>query len=100
MFPLKSGYFFIKTEKCHFVSIKKIFRVLNTMSIILHKDDVLTGNLFHCAGCRWLGVRLETVGNTIVFLSALLAVLGRESLDPGIVGLSVGYALQVTLNLT
>ena len=46
---------------------------------------------------RWLAVRLETVGNCIIFAAALFAVLGRESLSPGMVGLSVSYALQVPL---
>jgi len=45
---------------------------------------------------RWLGIRLETVGNLTIFFAALFAVLGRDSLDAGIVGLSVSYALQIT----
>ncbi|ODM97614.1 Multidrug resistance-associated protein 1, partial [Orchesella cincta] len=45
---------------------------------------------------RWLQVRLETLGNSVVFFSALFAVLGRETLSPGLVGLSVTYALQIT----
>ncbi|CAL8118382.1 unnamed protein product [Orchesella dallaii] len=48
---------------------------------------------------RWLQVRLETVGNSIIFFAALFAVLARETLDPGIVGLSVSYALQITIAL-
>ena len=48
---------------------------------------------------RWLAVRLEFVGNCIIFSAALFAVLGRDSLSPGIVGLSVSYALQVTQTL-
>ena len=48
---------------------------------------------------RWLAVRLETVGNLIIFCSALLAVLGKDTLSPGLVGLSVSYALSVTQTL-
>uniref|UniRef100_A0A1B6IAS6 ABC transporter domain-containing protein n=2 Tax=Homalodisca liturata TaxID=320908 RepID=A0A1B6IAS6_9HEMI len=48
---------------------------------------------------RWLSVRLETIGNTLIFFAALFAVLARDSLDPAIVGLSVSYALQITSNL-
>lgn len=44
---------------------------------------------------RWLGIRLETIGNILIFFAALFAVLGRDSLDAGIVGLSISYALQV-----
>jgi hypothetical protein len=44
---------------------------------------------------RWLAVRLETVGTLIVFFAALLAVLGKGAISPGLVGLSITYALQV-----
>ncbi|ESO87141.1 hypothetical protein LOTGIDRAFT_107213, partial [Lottia gigantea] len=48
---------------------------------------------------RWLAIRLEFIGNLIVFFASLFAVLGRESLSPGIVGLSISYALNVTQTL-
>ncbi|XP_054270085.1 multidrug resistance-associated protein 1-like [Macrosteles quadrilineatus] len=48
---------------------------------------------------RWLAIRLEAVGNFIVFFAALFAVLYRETLDPGLAGLSITYALQVTSSL-
>lgn len=38
---------------------------------------------------------METIGNILIFFAALFAVLGRDSLDAGIVGLSISYALQV-----
>ncbi|XP_038595558.1 multidrug resistance-associated protein 1 isoform X2 [Micropterus salmoides] len=49
---------------------------------------------------RWLAVRLEFVGNFIVSFAALFAVMARESLSPGIMGLSISYALQLTASLT
>lgn len=43
---------------------------------------------------RWLAVRLEGIGNVIVFASALFAVTSNN-LNAAMVGLSVSYSLQV-----
>ncbi|NWU91498.1 MRP3 protein, partial [Upupa epops] len=48
---------------------------------------------------RWLGIRVEFVGSCIVLFAALFSVIGKNNLNPGLVGLSVSYALQVTLSL-
>ncbi|XP_072760187.1 multidrug resistance-associated protein 1 isoform X6 [Anoplolepis gracilipes] len=48
---------------------------------------------------RWLAVRLEMVGNLIIFFAALFAVLSRDTMSSGLVGLSVSYALQITQTL-
>ncbi|RVE43931.1 hypothetical protein evm_011442 [Chilo suppressalis] len=52
-----------------------------------------------CIANRWLAVRLEMMGNLIIFFSALFAVLNRDTVNPGLVGLSVSYALQITQTL-
>ncbi|XP_076000227.1 multidrug resistance-associated protein 1 isoform X2 [Genypterus blacodes] len=49
---------------------------------------------------RWLAVRLEFVGSFIVTFAALFAVIARENLSPGTMGLSISYALQLTASLT
>ncbi|BFZ09598.1 hypothetical protein BsWGS_12637 [Bradybaena similaris] len=48
---------------------------------------------------RWLGFRLESVGNLILLLAATIAVATRDSISGGVVGLSVTYALQITESL-
>ncbi|OAD61579.1 Multidrug resistance-associated protein 1 [Eufriesea mexicana] len=48
---------------------------------------------------RWLAIRLEMVGNLIIFFAALFAVLNKNSIGSGVVGLSISYALQVTQTL-
>lgn len=49
---------------------------------------------------RWLAVRLEFLGSIIILAAALFAVLGvvygSSTIDAGLVGLSVSYALSVT----
>ncbi|XP_075974894.1 multidrug-Resistance like Protein 1 isoform X3 [Anticarsia gemmatalis] len=52
-----------------------------------------------CIANRWLAVRLEMIGNLIIFFSAMFAVLSRDTISPGLVGLSVSYALQITQTL-
>uniref|UniRef100_A0A672I827 ABC-type glutathione-S-conjugate transporter n=1 Tax=Salarias fasciatus TaxID=181472 RepID=A0A672I827_SALFA len=47
---------------------------------------------------RWLAIRLEFLGNLVVFFACLFAVISRDSIDSGIVGLSISYIMQ-TLNL-
>lgn len=51
---------------------------------------------------RWLAIRLEMVGNLIILFAALFAVLskyGDGEVNPGMVGLSVSYAMQITQTL-
>lgn len=56
--------------------------------------------------CRWLAVRLEFVGNLVIFFAALFAAIQRNfgaelglSISAGLVGLSISYALSVTQSL-
>ncbi|KAG0329564.1 hypothetical protein BG004_002309 [Podila humilis] len=49
---------------------------------------------------RWLSFRLESLGAFVVFATALLSVLGRETLNPSMAGLALSYSLQATISLT
>ena len=46
---------------------------------------------------RWLSVRLETVGNVVIFFVALLAVFGKDTISPGLAALSITSVLSVRL---
>jgi len=45
---------------------------------------------------RWLGVRNEFLGRTIVFFAALFTILAKGNISAGMAGLSLTYALAVT----
>jgi ATP-binding cassette subfamily C (CFTR/MRP) protein 1 len=53
---------------------------------------VLTSQLCQC----WLGVRLETISTVLTVLCAIYAVATRSQGNPGLVGLSIVYALTIT----
>ena len=45
---------------------------------------------------RWLSFRLEFLGYSIVFISAIFAVVSRNTLSPGIAGLAISYSMDIT----
>jgi ABC-type multidrug transport system fused ATPase/permease subunit len=51
--------------------------------------------LLQCSS-RWLGERLEFMGGCVTFLTAAIGVATRNSANPGVVGLSLSYALSLT----
>jgi len=48
---------------------------------------------------RWLGVRLENIGNLIILASSTIAVASRGYMSPGMAGLSISYSLMSTETL-
>ncbi|KAM0353414.1 hypothetical protein ACHAP4_008660 [Fusarium culmorum] len=51
---------------------------------------------------RWLAVRLEFIGAIVILAAAgfsIMSVTGSRHLSPGIVGLAMSYALQITTSL-
>ncbi len=47
----------------------------------------------------WLFSRLEALSNMLVIFSSLISVINRETIDPGLVGLSLTYALTAQLDI-
>ncbi len=45
---------------------------------------------------RWMSMRLQLMGCFVVLFAALFSVVERNSLSPGIVGLSLTYALEIS----
>ncbi|KAG0334412.1 hypothetical protein BG004_000426, partial [Podila humilis] len=45
---------------------------------------------------RWLGVRLETIANVLVFCTSLLGVCGRLDINPATIGLVLSYSMSVS----
>ncbi|XP_063347090.1 ATP-binding cassette sub-family C member 2-like isoform X2 [Pelmatolapia mariae] len=62
-------------------------------------DENLKSIYLRIVSDRWLAIRLEFIGNLVVFFAALFAVISRDSIDSNVVGLSVSYALNVTQTL-
>ncbi|EYC10165.1 hypothetical protein Y032_0057g2801 [Ancylostoma ceylanicum] len=50
---------------------------------------------------RWLSVRLELLGSTVILATSLLAVMSRDwgTITAGAIGLSVSYSLNITFML-
>ncbi|KAM4844750.1 ATP-binding cassette sub-family C member 3 [Thomomys bottae] len=83
------------------VTGSSVIRAYNrNQDFIVLSDNKVDNNQKSCypyiASNRWLGIYVELVGNCVVLFAALFAVTGRSSLNPGLVGLSVSYALEVT----
>lgn len=46
---------------------------------------------------RWLTIRIQTLCSAVVFVTAALAVLNADRLDPSLVGMALAYALNLTM---
>ncbi|CAB3994040.1 multidrug resistance-associated 1-like, partial [Paramuricea clavata] len=70
---------------------------------ILESDSLVDHNQMsyfpNVSSNRWLGIRLEAIGNFIIFFTALFGVVGRDGIESGLVGLSITVALEVTQRL-
>ncbi|KAF9905090.1 hypothetical protein EC991_002043, partial [Linnemannia zychae] len=49
---------------------------------------------------RWVEVQLRLLSTFVLLFAALFAVLGREQLDPSLVGLTISFAMSITEEIT
>uniref|UniRef100_T1J4L0 ABC-type glutathione-S-conjugate transporter n=1 Tax=Strigamia maritima TaxID=126957 RepID=T1J4L0_STRMM len=61
------------------------------------ENDRLVDEFHKClypnlAANRWLGTRLQLLGSFVSFSAALFAVIAKDTMDPGTMGLTVSYA--------
>jgi len=47
----------------------------------------------------WLFLRLQVIGNLLIILTSLITVITRDTIEPGLVGLSLSYALTCQLDI-
>ena len=58
-------------------------------------DDMNSAYYLTFANQRWLAVRLDLIGNLLVFTTAILVVTDRFSVNPSIAGLVLSYILSI-----
>ena len=51
------------------------------------------------ASNRWLGTRVENCGNLVILFASLFAILSRDTISPGLAGLSITYSLSIVDSL-
>ncbi|KAG0363538.1 hypothetical protein BGZ54_008118 [Gamsiella multidivaricata] len=90
------------TESLVGVSTIRAMGVSNTFILQNEKKATVSANAFftYQMVARWLQIRLESLGATIILGAALFSVLNRGSLNPSMVGLALSYALTVTQDIT
>ncbi|GMG40236.1 unnamed protein product [Ambrosiozyma monospora] len=99
----KSPIFAHFQETLSGVATIRAYNQLNRFSFLnKHKMDV-NMSAYHpsVSANRWLAVRLEFLGSMIILGASGLLILTLKSghVTPGLVGLSVSYALQITQSL-
>ena len=70
---------------------EKYFQKLNENTV----DRNMKFRFIQYASNRWLSIRVDTLGNLMVFASVVFAVVSKSTLTAGLVGLSISYSLQI-----
>ncbi|NXE22880.1 MRP1 protein, partial [Ardeotis kori] len=122
------GYFYVTIQRYYIASSRQIRRLAGASHspVISHFSETLVGrstirafghqerfirksndvvyeNLVYfynnVISNRWLSVRLEFLGNLMVFFAALFVVLSGNTVSSSTVGLSISYALNIIQSL-
>ncbi|KAF9164997.1 Canalicular multispecific organic anion transporter 2 [Actinomortierella ambigua] len=62
-------------------------------------DNMFQKNLAFSLSNRWLAIRLEWLGSTMVLVAGLSATAKAQEVDPGMVGLALSYAVNITATI-
>jgi len=97
----KSPIFSHFNESLAGVTSIRAFKIEN--EFIRKMQDLIDENLVfyypNNAAQRWLSIRLECLGHLITFFACIFAILARDTLTAGLVGLSISYSLSVSGSL-
>nr|QNH67942.1 ATP-binding cassette transporter subfamily C member 1 X3 [Brachionus plicatilis] len=52
------------------------------------------------ASNRWCSIQIEFLANILILFACIFGVLAKGSISPGLIGLSITFALNISLNLT
>nr|XP_060626494.1 ATP-binding cassette sub-family C member 2-like [Anolis sagrei ordinatus] len=122
------GYMYFTIQRYYIASSRQIRRLAGASRtpIISHFSETLLGvSTIRAYGCqerfidqnkdvvnenlvcfynnvisnRWLAIRLEFLGNLMVFFAALFTMFAGSKMDSATMGLSISYALNITQSL-
>ncbi|XP_004365809.1 multidrug resistance-associated protein 13 [Capsaspora owczarzaki ATCC 30864] len=71
------------------------FAVANARNV--ERNALVVSALY--GGNRWIAIRIEGVGSTIILAAAISSLLAANTIDAGLVGLALSYAMTTTLLL-
>lgn len=96
----KSPIFSYFSETLTGVSTIRAYGAQNIFINSMQKNIDENTVYIYAANCaeRWLVLRLDFVANLIAGLASLFAVFSRNSLSPGLVGLSISLSITVSLS--
>ncbi|KAL8810833.1 MAG: hypothetical protein Q9223_002066 [Gallowayella weberi] len=94
---LRSGVFSRFGEAISGVSSIRAYGLENQFvhGIRLAVDEMNSAYYLTFSNQRWLSVRLDTIGNLLVFTTGILVVTSRFNVNPSVAGLVLSYILSI-----